>query len=122
MPAGDLLVGDEIRSPLMKPFGQRVCRSAVLAAVGDDAQPGPTSPYMIVLQTARDASAVGAFAPTLDAETVAFTLWLLVHGMAMLESTHLKNFGADFEDAGRSALDLVIASWVPSRDQKGGSR
>ena len=37
-------------------------------------------------------------------ESVAFTLWSLVHGMAVLELTHLRGFEADFSGLHRQAL------------------
>jgi len=76
--------------------------------------PPPTSPYVIVVQAARDAIESGALSRTLDPEVVAYTLWSLVHGMAVLGSTHLKGFSADLESAHRAALDLLIASWKPA--------
>jgi AcrR family transcriptional regulator len=81
--------------------------------------PAPTSPYVIVLQAARDAIESGELAQTLHAEAVAYTLWSLVHGMAVLESTHLKGFSADFDAAHRTAVELLIASWKPARTRAG---
>ena len=80
--------------------------------------PPRESPYAIVLETARAAIAAGRISPDLDAETVAFTLWSLVHGMAVLESTHLHGFRADFGRAHRLALRHLANSWLPSRQQR----
>jgi AcrR family transcriptional regulator len=76
--------------------------------------PPPRSPYAIVVGAARDAIESGGLTDTLDPEVVAYTLWSLVHGMAVLESTHLKGFSGDFDGAHRAALDLLIASWKPA--------
>jgi hypothetical protein len=55
----------------------------------------------------------------LDAESVAYTLWSLVHGMAVLESTHLRGFDADFTRVHRVALEHLVNSWEPAK-RKGG--
>jgi AcrR family transcriptional regulator len=70
------------------------------------------SPYAIVLHIARTAIAAGRVLPDLDAEAVAFTLWSLVHGMAVLESTHLHGFRADFGRVHRLALQHLVNSWL----------
>jgi AcrR family transcriptional regulator len=46
-----------------------------------------------------------------DAEELAYGLWALVHGMAMLQLTHLKGYPADFEAADRRIVERLIASF-----------
>jgi AcrR family transcriptional regulator len=79
--------------------------------------PKPESPYSLVLDIARTAITQGRISTELDAEIVAFTLWALVHGMAVLESTHLREFRADFAKAHRLALRQLVNSWRPSGQQ-----
>lgn len=77
-------------------------------------EPPPSdSPYRIVLEVASDAIAEGRIARELDAEALAFILWSLVHGMAMLQSTHLREFDADFRREQRLALEHLVTSWTP---------
>lgn len=73
--------------------------------------PGARSPYRVVLELAAEAIAQGEIAEDLDAESVAFTLWSLVHGMAVLESTHLRGFEADFSSVHRQALEHLVRGW-----------
>jgi AcrR family transcriptional regulator len=80
--------------------------------------PPRESPYAIVLESARAAIAGGRISPDLDAETVAFTIWSLVHGMAVLESTHLHGFRADFGRAHKLALQYLVNSWLLSSQQR----
>jgi AcrR family transcriptional regulator len=72
-----------------------------------------SSPYSIVLGAVRDAVAEGRILHNLDPETVAYTLWSLVHGMGILRSTHLRDFDVDFDALHRSSLRLLIDSWKP---------
>jgi AcrR family transcriptional regulator len=83
------------------------------------ALPPHHSPYRIVLAAARTAIAQGRLSPRLDAESVAYTLWSLVHGMAVLESTHLRGFDADFAGVHRLALQHLVASWMPGEREGG---
>ena len=69
-----------------------------------------SSPYAVLLQTVEAAietgeiNAIGDYA----AEGIAFNLWALMHGRAMLQLTFLRNFQADFETAHRWAIELFI--------------
>jgi AcrR family transcriptional regulator len=81
--------------------------------------PPTDSPYVLVLEAATRAKAEGRITRDLDAESVAYTLWSLVHGMAVLESTHLRGFDANFARAHRVALEHLVNSWTPAR-RKGG--
>lgn len=50
-----------------------------------------------------------------DAATVeqwAYGLWATAHGLAMLQSTHLKGFRADFAAADRAVLAALIQGWL----------
>jgi AcrR family transcriptional regulator len=69
------------------------------------------SPYRIVQQTVRDGIDAGDFAPRAgyDVEEIAYSLWALAHGMAMLQQTHLRQFPADFKTADRRALETFVA-------------
>jgi AcrR family transcriptional regulator len=73
-------------------------------------QPDPASPYGLVLAAVRDAIAEGALhaTQTFGAEQIAFTIWATVHGMAVLEQTHLRGFGADFALVHREALRRLV--------------
>jgi AcrR family transcriptional regulator len=77
-----------------------------------DEPPASDSPYGIVLDVATSAIAEGRLAPQLEAESVAFVLWSLVHGMALLERTHLRDFEADFARLHRLALEQLVNSWT----------
>jgi AcrR family transcriptional regulator len=81
-----------------------------------DEPPPSDSPYRIVLDVATNAIAEGRIAPPLQPESVAFVLWSLVHGMAVLESTHLREFDADFARLHRLALEQLVNSWRPGAD------
>lgn len=69
------------------------------------------SAYAIVLGTARAAMNEGRIGSHLNAESVAYTLWALVHGMAVLEATHLRGFDAQFDCLHEQALDHLIQGW-----------
>jgi AcrR family transcriptional regulator len=90
-----------------------VDRPSSRRTLGDS--PDAESPYRIVLSTARQAIADGLVAPDLDAESISYTLWSLVHGMAVLEATHLRGFDADFSQVHRVALQHLTTSWGPKR-------
>jgi AcrR family transcriptional regulator len=66
------------------------------------------SPYFILLQAVQAAIEAGEFKPQEDfnLSEIAFSLWSLVHGMAMLEQTHLRHFQADFKPLYRRALQV----------------
>ena len=73
------------------------------------------SPYSLVLEAVRDALNGGRIKSDLDPEHAAYTLWSLVHGMAILRSTHLKDFKADFDSTHRAVLELLIDGWHPEK-------
>ena len=45
-------------------------------------------------------------------DTWAYGLWATVHGMAMLQGTHLHGFKADFDSADRKVLKALVQGWV----------
>ena len=44
-------------------------------------------------------------------ETLAYGFWSAIHGMAMLQLTHLAGFEADFPTAQRLVLESIAESW-----------
>lgn len=89
--------------------------------VGLDDLAADGSAYAIVLDTAREALSEGRIASRLDAESVAYTLWALVHGMAVLEATHLRGFDAQFDRLHEQAIAQLIRGWQEPNDG-GGAR
>jgi AcrR family transcriptional regulator len=71
---------------------------------------GADSPYQIVLRAAQEGIDSGTFAAQAGdtAEQIAYGLWALAHGMAMLQRTHLRQFTADFSAADRHALEAFV--------------
>lgn len=78
------------------------------ASIGQE--PGAGSPYSILLAQVRTAISSGAFTSTdtFGAEEIAYTIWATVHGMAVLEHTHLRGFHADFTTTHREALRRLL--------------
>jgi AcrR family transcriptional regulator len=68
------------------------------------------SPYQLVLQAVRDGVVSGAFATRLGygTEEMAYSVWVLAHGMAMLQRTHLQQFHADFRAIDRQAFEAFV--------------
>lgn len=66
------------------------------------------SPYHLLLQAVQTAIEAEEFSPQdgYTLEEIAYSLWSLVHGMAMLRQTHLRHFQADFDTLHRRALKL----------------
>jgi hypothetical protein len=88
-------------------FGRLASKRRSLA----DAPP-PTSPYQIVVAAVQEAKSAGVVRG--DPEHVAYALWALAHGMAMLQLTHLAGFDADFETTDRRAIEALIAGFAPA--------
>ncbi len=74
--------------------------------------PGTRSPFALVLAAAREHRAQRGFRTKGGDEELAYAVWAQVHGMAMLQLTHLKGFGADFETADEQALRSLLAGWT----------
>lgn len=77
---------------------------------GLEAHNAPNSPYGLLLETIESAAAAGVIRPEIReaTESVAYSIWSLAHGMAILEATHLRDFPADFASAHRLALRLLV--------------
>ena len=75
-----------------------------------DQEPGSDSPYALLLEAVRAALTSGALTETdtFGAEEIAYTIWATVHGMAVLEQTHLRGFDADFPSVHREALRRLL--------------
>ena len=73
--------------------------------------PATDSPYALVLEAVRAGVSAGALTTTADFtdEHLAFTIWAAVHGMAVLEQTHLRGFDADFTGIHRDALRRILS-------------
>jgi AcrR family transcriptional regulator len=74
----------------------------------------PDSPYQIVLRAVQDGVDVGVFAvrPGYGVEEIAYGLWALAHGMAMLQQTHLRQFQADYNAADRRTLEVFVQGLI----------
>jgi len=77
--------------------------------------PSGTSPYQLVLRATQDGIDTGVFAarPGFGAEQIAYGLWALAHGMAMLQQSHLQQFEADFVAHDRRVLEQFVAGLGP---------
>jgi AcrR family transcriptional regulator len=79
-------------------------RTSLDEAAADD------SPYGILLRTVQAAIEAGELkvGHRCGAEGIAYSLWALMHGRAMLQLTFLKNFQADFDPVHRWAMEVFI--------------
>lgn len=70
----------------------------------------PSSGYALVLETVISGISKDQIKKTKNrsAEDMAYGLWALVHGMATLQTTHLKGFEANFENADREAISAFL--------------
>jgi hypothetical protein len=68
------------------------------------------SPYDILLTTVQAAIEADEFPVALDgaAEGIAYSLWALMHGRAMLQLAFLRHFQTDFEGIHRWAIEIFI--------------
>jgi AcrR family transcriptional regulator len=66
------------------------------------------SPYHLLLQAVQAVIEAEELTPGEDysLQEIAYSLWSLVHGMAMLRQTHLRYFQADFEAIHRRTLQI----------------
>lgn len=71
------------------------------------------SPYTVVLEAVVGAHRAGIVSQkgNESVERLAYGLWALAHGMAMLELTHLSGFKADFKAADRAIAEALVAGW-----------
>ena len=74
-----------------------------------------TSPYRLVLQAVQDGVDAGVFVtrPGLGVEQIAYGVWSLAHGMAMLQQTHLQQFQTDFVTHDRRVLEQFVVGLGP---------
>jgi hypothetical protein len=87
-------------------FGQLPARRQSLA----DPVP-PASPYRFVLAAVQDGVDRGelwTFAGY-GVEEMAYSLWVLAHGMAMLQQTHLQHFQAAAATVDRRVFEVFVA-------------
>ncbi len=70
----------------------------------------PSSGYALVLESVVLGISNGQINNTKkrSAEDMAYGLWALVHGMATLQTTHLKGFQANFENADKEAINAFL--------------
>ncbi|MFN8456881.1 MAG: TetR/AcrR family transcriptional regulator [Anaerolineae bacterium] len=85
----------------------------VAPATAFDEPPIEGDPYQTLLQAVQDAIETGAInlQPGYHLHEIAYTLWALVHGMAMLEQTHLRYVQTDFDTIHRHALEIFAAGF-----------
>jgi AcrR family transcriptional regulator len=78
--------------------------------VSPEQAPRPTSPYQVVLHTVQDGVDTGVFVvcPGFGVEEMAYGLWVMAHGMAMLQQTHLRQFQADSAAHDRRVLEVYV--------------
>lgn len=69
------------------------------------------SPYAVVLRAVSDAALARRVhaKSTTEVEHIAYGLWGLAHGLAVLRLTHLAGMEADFESADRAAFEAYLA-------------
>ena len=67
-------------------------------------------PYAILLHAMVQGLENGDFTVSSEdhAESLSYSFWALLHGMAMLTLTVLKDFEADFETANRRAIEIFV--------------
>ena len=68
--------------------------------------PSADSPYALLLTRVRD-----FLGKERDAETLAFGIWSLVHGVALLRHTHLKDFSAPLVQGAHQNLEALLDGW-----------
>jgi len=73
--------------------------------------PVSTSPFALVLAAAREHRQEAGLTAKGGDEELAYAVWGLAHGMAMLQLTHLKGFEADFARADDAALRALLDGW-----------
>lgn len=75
----------------------------------------PTESYALLTRGVERALAAGIIVaqPGFDLEAIAYGAWALVHGMASLQTYHLREFEADFDATHRHALRIWIDGLRP---------
>jgi AcrR family transcriptional regulator len=74
--------------------------------------PLKTSPYQLVVHTVQEGvdAAVFRVRPGFGVEEMAYGVWVMAHGMAMLQQTHLQHFQTDFVAHDRGVLEAFVHS------------
>jgi AcrR family transcriptional regulator len=75
----------------------------------------PESPYSILLDAVQEGVKAGDLAmlgEEDEVEKMAYCIWSLAHGMAVLEQSHLQNFRTDFNAGHRYALERVVSGFL----------
>jgi len=70
-----------------------------------------TSPYILFLNAVEAWGEYESinFQPDYGLEEVTYTLWSLIHGMATLRVSQLKDFEADFQSINRHSIELFLS-------------
>ena len=88
-------------------FGRRSTRRSLVEAVPEHSEYAEiTAALADVLQVGRPGGADPGIL-----EVLAYGFWSSIHGMAVLQITHLAGFGADFATAHRLLLENTARSW-----------
>ena len=76
--------------------------------------PHPDDAFAILYSRVQSAMDNGIIRATVDdpAMTISYTLWALVHGMAVLRATRLINWQFDFDTADRFAMETLVRGLV----------
>lgn len=71
----------------------------------------PDSAYAVLMRAVQTAVSAGDIQtdPDYGIEEISYSLWALIHGMAILQLTTLQGFQADFVTINRKALEAFIA-------------
>ncbi len=71
----------------------------------------PESPYLVFLQAVENGIAGEEILVRegYGSEEITYSLWSMIHGMAMLKLTHLRHFQANFEMINRLTVEIFIA-------------
>jgi AcrR family transcriptional regulator len=72
------------------------------------------SPYAVVVRAAQAGVDAGAFRTRdgYSTQEIAYGLWVIAHGMAMLQQTHLRAYQEDFSTADRKTLEVFVEGLV----------
>ncbi len=74
-----------------------------------DEPPDATSPYLLLLTRVHEFLGDGPG----QAELLAFGIWALVHGAAVLRRTHLRDFVGPLDEGTRLNLECLLDGWRP---------
>jgi AcrR family transcriptional regulator len=76
-----------------------------------DQSPAPQSPYVVLLDAVEQAVERGelATAAAFGPEQITYTIWSTVHGMAVLETTHLQGFDGDLQAPAEHGIRRLLA-------------